>query len=226
MDEPALNAAMDQLRACADDARVSRRCTAPSTRASWRYLTRMTGLEPRPRATWSQETFLRMHRARATFARGGAVLPGLRHRAQRAPRSRPRRAPRETERLPSDPGAEPPNAAARDAEAARDRGPGRARGGAGAGALAGGAARRVHPDPVRGPERAGRGRGAGDDADGGEAPRRSAPTRRCGGARRSQAARPRRNPGGAEEEKKNAPPRQGARGRPGRCQCRPRSATC
>ena len=116
MDEAALNAAMDRYAngdggafAVLHAALYPRLCA---------YLTRMSGSSSSA-ADLVQETFLRMHRARSTFARGGAVLPwayaiarnvGLDHvRAARL---------RETERLPSDPGPELVDRGGGDAESA------------------------------------------------------------------------------------------------------------
>lgn len=116
MDEAALNAAMDRY-ACGD----ARAFTALHEGLHPRlhgYLLRMTG-SPATAADLVQETFLRMHRARATFASGGAVLPwayaiarNVHHDHARAARLR------QTERLPSDPGAEPADGGGGDAESA------------------------------------------------------------------------------------------------------------
>ena len=72
MDEAALNAAMD--RYASGDSRAFAALHQALYPRLLAYLTRMSGSS----ATASdlvQETFLRMHRARATFAAGGAVLP-------------------------------------------------------------------------------------------------------------------------------------------------------
>jgi RNA polymerase sigma-70 factor (ECF subfamily) len=56
-----------------------------------------------------QETFLRIHRARATFARGGALLPWAYAIARNVYTDHARAARlRATERLPSDPGPDAP----------------------------------------------------------------------------------------------------------------------
>ncbi|APR80367.1 RNA polymerase sigma-70 factor, ECF subfamily protein [Minicystis rosea] len=116
MDEAALNAAMDRY-ACGD-ARAFATLHEGLYPRLVGYLTRMTG-SPTTAADLVQETFLRMHRARATFAAGGAVLPwayaiarNVHHDHARAARLR------QTERLPSDPGAEPADRGGGDAESA------------------------------------------------------------------------------------------------------------
>jgi RNA polymerase sigma-70 factor (ECF subfamily) len=64
-----------------------------------------------------QETFLRMHRARATFATGGAVLPWAYAIARNVALDHARAARlRVTERLPSDPGPEMVDRGGADAE--------------------------------------------------------------------------------------------------------------
>lgn len=104
MDEAALNGAMDRYASGDNQAFAAlHQALHPRLLA---YLTRMSGSSANA-SDLVQETFLRMHRARATFAVGGAVLPwaytiarnvGLDHaRASRL---------RQTERLPSDPGPE------------------------------------------------------------------------------------------------------------------------
>ncbi|AUX23777.1 uncharacterized protein SOCEGT47_043070 [Sorangium cellulosum] len=115
MDELALNAAMDRY-ACGDARAFPELHRALHARLL-AYLVRMCGSATLA-GDLTQETFLRMHRARSTFASGGAVLPWayaiarnvyLDHaRAQRH---------RSAERLPSDPGAEPPDTRGADAEA-------------------------------------------------------------------------------------------------------------
>jgi RNA polymerase sigma-70 factor (ECF subfamily) len=114
MDEAALNAAMD--RYAAGDARAFAALHDGLYPRLLGYLTRMTRSDATA-ADLVQETFLRMHRARASFAAGGAVLPwayaiarNVHHDHARAARLR------ETERLPSDPGAEPPDRGGGDAE--------------------------------------------------------------------------------------------------------------
>jgi RNA polymerase sigma-70 factor, ECF subfamily len=102
MDEPSLNAAMDRY-ACGDPQGfpVLHRELYPRLVA---YLTRLSGSTV-VADDLVQETFLRVHRARATFSRGAAVVPWVYAIARnvhidfaRAARLRP------TERLPSDPG--------------------------------------------------------------------------------------------------------------------------
>ncbi|MGK4004023.1 RNA polymerase sigma factor [Sorangium sp. So ce1036] len=115
MDELALNAAMDRY-ACGDAGAFPELHRALHARLL-AYLVRMCSSATLA-GDLTQETFLRMHRARSTFASGGAVLPWayaiarnvyLDHaRAQRH---------RSAERLPSDPGAEPPDTRGADAEA-------------------------------------------------------------------------------------------------------------
>jgi RNA polymerase sigma-70 factor (ECF subfamily) len=116
MDEASLNAAMDRY-ACGDASAfpVLHRALYPRLLA---YLTRMSGS-----ATMGddlvQETFLRMHRARATFAAGGAVLPWAYAIARNVHIDYARSARlRSTERLPSDPGPNPAYAQRADAESA------------------------------------------------------------------------------------------------------------
>ncbi|WP_437629532.1 RNA polymerase sigma factor [Sorangium sp. So ce854] len=115
MNELALNAAMDRY-ACGD-ARAFPELHRALHGRLLAYLARMCSSVTLA-GDLTQETFLRMHRARSTFAPGGAVTPWayaiarnvyLDHaRAQRH---------RSTERLPSDPGAEPPDPRGADAEA-------------------------------------------------------------------------------------------------------------
>jgi RNA polymerase sigma-70 factor (ECF subfamily) len=117
MDEPVLNAAMD--RYANGDARaftVLHRALQPRLLA---FLMRMTGTAASALADdLTQETFLRMHRARATFAKGGAVIPWAYAIARNVYIDHVRAArQRTTERLPSDPGAEPADPRANDAEA-------------------------------------------------------------------------------------------------------------
>jgi RNA polymerase sigma-70 factor (ECF subfamily) len=116
MDETGLNAAMDRY-ACGDASAfaVVHRALLPRLRA---FLTRMTG-SPTLADDLVQETFLRMHRARATFVAGGAVLPWAYAIARNVHLDHGRSARlRKTERLPSDPGAEPEDQSATDAESA------------------------------------------------------------------------------------------------------------
>jgi RNA polymerase sigma-70 factor (ECF subfamily) len=116
MDEAALNGAMD--RYAAGDIRafaVLHRALYPRLLA---YLTRMSGSSSNA-ADLAQETFLRMHRARATFATGGAVLPWAYAIARNVALDHARAARlRETERLPSDPGPEMVDRGGADAESA------------------------------------------------------------------------------------------------------------
>jgi RNA polymerase sigma-70 factor (ECF subfamily) len=116
MDESALNEAMDRY-ACGDAGAFAglHRALYPRLYA---FLTRMTGSTTLA-DDLVQETFLRMHRARATFARGNAVLPWAYAIARNVHLDHGRSARlRRTERLPSDPGAEPVDPAADDAESA------------------------------------------------------------------------------------------------------------
>ncbi|WP_438022074.1 RNA polymerase sigma factor [Sorangium sp. So ce233] len=115
MNDLALNAAMDRY-ACGDARAFPELHRALHARL-FAYLTRMCSSATLA-GDLTQETFLRLHRARSTFAPGGAVTPWayaiarnvyLDHvRAQRR---------RSAERLPSDPGAEPPDTRGADAEA-------------------------------------------------------------------------------------------------------------
>src|SRR3954470_24019582 len=104
MDESDLNTAMDRY-ACGDAQAFGmlHRALFPRLLA---YLTRMSGA-PALADDLVQETFLRMHRARSTFASGGAVLPWAYAIARNVHIDHARAAKlRSTERLPSDPGAE------------------------------------------------------------------------------------------------------------------------
>lgn len=97
--------AMDRY-ACGDDRafNIVHRALYPRLSA---FLLRLTG-SPTLAADIVQETFLRMHRARGTFARGAAVLPWAYAIARNAHHDHARAARlRRTERLPSDPGHEP-----------------------------------------------------------------------------------------------------------------------
>jgi RNA polymerase sigma-70 factor (ECF subfamily) len=116
MDETSLDTAMDRY-ACGDASAFAfvHRALYPRLLA---FLTRMSGS-----ATLAddlvQETFLRMHRARGTFARGAAVVPWAYAIARNVHFDHTRSARlRRTERLPSDPGAEPVDAGGADAESA------------------------------------------------------------------------------------------------------------
>jgi RNA polymerase sigma-70 factor (ECF subfamily) len=114
MDESALNEAMDRY-ACGDTGAFAtlHRTLYPRLLG---YLTRMSS-SPTVADDLVQETFLRMHRARSTFARGGAVLPWAYAIARNVHTDHARAARlRETERLPSDPGPEAIDRTAADAE--------------------------------------------------------------------------------------------------------------
>ena len=114
MEEPTLNAAMDRY-ACGDARAFAElhRALYPRLMA---YLTRMSGSATLA-DDLTQETFLRMHRARSTFAQGGAVLPWAYAIARNVHIDHARAAKhRSTERLPSDPGSEPTDLRGSDAE--------------------------------------------------------------------------------------------------------------
>ena len=116
MDEATLNGAMDRY-ACGDQLAfpVLHRALYPRLLA---FLTRMSGSAGMA-DDLVQETFLRMHRARATFAPGGAVLPWAYAIARNVHIDYTRAARlRSTERLPSDPGPDPAFAQRADAESA------------------------------------------------------------------------------------------------------------
>jgi RNA polymerase sigma-70 factor (ECF subfamily) len=104
VDEAALNAAMDRY-ACGD-AQAFAALHGGLYPRLYAYLTRMTGSSAAA-SDLVQETFLRMHRARATFAAGGAVVPWAYAIARNVHLDHARAARlRDTERLPSDPGSE------------------------------------------------------------------------------------------------------------------------
>jgi RNA polymerase sigma-70 factor, ECF subfamily len=116
MDESDLNNAMDRY-ACGDAQAFGmlHRALFPRLLA---YLARMSG-SPALADDLVQETFLRMHRARSTFASGGAVLPWAYAIARNVHIDHARSAKlRTTERLPSDPGPELVDASGGDAESA------------------------------------------------------------------------------------------------------------
>src|SRR5580693_1537372 len=116
MDEAALNAAMDRY-ATGDGGAFAALHAALYPRLH-AYLTRMSGSSSNA-ADLAQETFLRMHRARATFAAGGAVLPWAYAIARNVALDHARAARlRQTERLPSDPGSEAVDPGGSDAESA------------------------------------------------------------------------------------------------------------
>lgn len=114
MDESELNAAMDRY-ACGDG-KAFRALHAALFPRILAFLTRLTGSTTLA-DDLAQETFLRMHRARSTFARGGAVLPWAYAIARNVhiDHTRSKRL-RSEERLPSDPGLEPPDPGGSDAE--------------------------------------------------------------------------------------------------------------
>ncbi|WP_437586748.1 RNA polymerase sigma factor [Sorangium sp. So ce1000] len=115
MDELALNEAMDRY-ACGDARAFPELHRALAARLL-AYLARMCGSETLA-GDLTQETFLRMHRARSSFARGGAVAPWAYAIARNVYLDHARaQKHRSTERLPSDPGAEPQDARGADAEA-------------------------------------------------------------------------------------------------------------
>jgi RNA polymerase sigma-70 factor (ECF subfamily) len=116
MDESTLNAAMDRY-ACGDAQAFATLHQALHPRLL-AYLTRMSG-SPVLADDLLQETFLRMHRARSTFAAGGAVIPWAYAIARNVHIDHARSAKlRATERLPSDPGAETIDRGGADAESA------------------------------------------------------------------------------------------------------------
>ncbi|EYF01199.1 RNA polymerase sigma factor [Chondromyces apiculatus] len=114
MDESSLNGAMDRY-ACGDSAafRVLHAALHPRIFA---FLVRLSGSTTLA-DDLTQETFLRLHRARATFAAGGAVLPWVYTIARNVhlDHARSRRL-RQEERLPSDPSLEPLDGRGDDAE--------------------------------------------------------------------------------------------------------------
>jgi RNA polymerase sigma-70 factor (ECF subfamily) len=116
MDEAALNGAMDRYAAGDSQAfGALHQALYPRLHA---YLARMSGSSVNA-SDLVQETFLRMHRARATFAPGGAVLPWAYAIARNVALDHARAARlRETERLPSDPGPEMVDRGGADAESA------------------------------------------------------------------------------------------------------------
>ena len=114
MDESDLNAAMDRY-ACGDAGafRALHGALHPRILA---FLTRLTGSATLA-DDMTQETFLRMHRARATFARGGAVIPWAYAIARNVHIDHTRsKRHRNEERLPSDPGLWPADPGGSDAE--------------------------------------------------------------------------------------------------------------
>lgn len=114
MDESTLNAAME-LYACGDAQSFGTLHQALFPRLL-AYLTRMCGSAVIA-DDLVQETFLRMHRARSTFAAGGAVLPWVYAIARNVHIDHARSAKlRQTERLPSDPGPEVIDRSGNDAE--------------------------------------------------------------------------------------------------------------
>lgn len=116
MEEHELNATMDRYATGDDHAFAAlHRGLYPRLHA---FLTRMTG-NAATADDLVQETFLRVHRARSTFAAGGAVVPWVYAIARNVHIDHARSAKlRTTERLPSDPGAEPIGKSDADAESA------------------------------------------------------------------------------------------------------------
>jgi len=115
MDEAVINRAMD--RYAAGDSQAFTVLHDALYARLLAYLTRMSGSSANA-SDLVQETFLRMHRARATFAPGGAVLPWVYAIARNVALDHARSAKlRATERLPSDPGLEPPDRSGTDGEA-------------------------------------------------------------------------------------------------------------
>src|SRR5262249_52487476 len=116
MDEQELDDTMDRY-ANGDDRAFSdlHRALYPRLFA---FMTRMSGSSTTA-ADLTQETFLRIHRARATFAKGAAVVPWAYAIARNVHLDHARASKiRKTERLPSDPGQEPAAAPFGDAESA------------------------------------------------------------------------------------------------------------
>jgi RNA polymerase sigma-70 factor, ECF subfamily len=116
MEEAELNAAMDRY-ACGDQ-RAFGALHATLQPRLLAFLRRMTGSDA-VAEDLTQETFLRMHRARSTFAQGGAVIPWAYAIARNVHLDHARAAKfRKTERLPSDPGREPVGSSGADVESA------------------------------------------------------------------------------------------------------------
>jgi RNA polymerase sigma-70 factor (ECF subfamily) len=114
MDEAELNRAMD--RYATGEASAFAVLHEGLYRRLLAFLTRMSG-SPVLADDLVQETFLRMHRARASFVTGGAVIPWAYAIARNVHIDHARAAKhRRTERLPSDPGSEPVDTAGGDAE--------------------------------------------------------------------------------------------------------------
>jgi RNA polymerase sigma-70 factor (ECF subfamily) len=104
MDEPALDAAMD--RYASGDAMAFATLHDGLYRRLRAYLCRMGAMQTAV-DDLVQETFLRMHRARGSFATGGAVVPWAYAIARNVHVDHARASRlRTTERLPSDPGPE------------------------------------------------------------------------------------------------------------------------
>lgn len=117
MDEATVNRAMDLY--AAGDAQAFAVIHQALRPRLFAFLLRMTGSNATA-ADLVQETFLRMHRARSTFATGGAVLPWAYAIARNVALDHARGSRlRATERLPSDPGSEviDPNGANGEAQA-------------------------------------------------------------------------------------------------------------
>ena len=116
--KPPLNGAMDRYASGESQAFVAlHQALYPRLLA---YLARMSGSSTSAAGPGAQETFPSACTGRGPPSPRAAAVPalGLRHRAQRGPRPRPRRKLRETERLPSDPGLEIVDRSGADAESA------------------------------------------------------------------------------------------------------------
>jgi len=116
MDEASLNRAMD-LYSAGDESAFAAVHAGLSGRLLG-FLVRITGSSVAA-PDLLQETFLRMHRARGSFAPGGAVLPWAYAIARNVALDHVRAARlRATDRLPSDPGSEPLDPSRDDGESA------------------------------------------------------------------------------------------------------------
>jgi len=114
-DERPLDAAMDRYaRGDASAFKVLHRALFPRLSSYLLRMTRSTSVAD----DLVQETFLRMHRARATFAPGAAVVPWAYAIARNVYTDHARASKhRDTERLPTDPGPDALGRAAPDGEA-------------------------------------------------------------------------------------------------------------